>query len=75
MLYCDRFDVSEVTDVNKTSALSVMFVNYYFLYFSFKFQLNVSNRFHRLLMISVDLSDIAVLNIKGSNYHCIFSLI
>ena len=26
-------------------------------------------------MISVNLSDIAILNIKGSNYHCIISLI
>ena len=28
-----------------------------------------------LLMISVNLSDIAILNIKGSDYRCIISLI
>ena len=46
---------------------------WYFLSYSFKFQLNVCSKCHSLLMISVNLSDIAILNIKGSNYHCITS--
>ena len=33
------------------------------------------NRCHDLLMMSINLIDIAVLNIKGSDYHCIISLI
>ena len=37
---------------------------------SFKFQPNVCNRCHDLLM-SMKLSDIAILNIKGSDYCCI----
>ena len=48
---------------------------WYFLNLSFKFQLNVCNRFHNLLMMSINLSDIAILNINGSDYHCIISLI
>ena len=28
-----------------------------------------------LLMMSINLSNIAILNIKGSDYHCIISLI
>ena len=36
---------------------------------------NVCNRCHDLLMISVNLSDIVILNIKGSYYLCIVSLI
>ena len=43
-------------------------------YYSFKFQPNVCNRCHNLLM-SLNLSDIAILNIKGSDYCCIISLI
>ena len=39
------------------------------------FQPNVCNRFHALLMVSVNLSNIAILNIKGSGYYCIISLI
>ena len=54
---------------------SVIFVHYwYFLNYSFKFQTYVCNRCHDLLMISMNLNDIAVLNIKGSDYRCIISL-
>ena len=48
---------------------------WYFLNYSFKFQPNVCNRCHDLLMISVNLSDIAILNINGSDYRCIISVI
>ena len=48
---------------------------WYFLNYSSKFQPNVCNRCHDLLMMSINLSDIAVLNIKGSDYCCIVSLI
>ena len=46
-----------------------------FLNHSFKFQPNVSNRCHELLMISINLSDIATLSIKGSDYRYIISLL
>ena len=39
---------------------------WYFLNFSFKFQPKVCNRCHDLLRISINLSHIAILNIKGS---------
>ena len=76
MLYCDRIDVSEGTDFNKTIASKECDVRHYlyFLNFSFKFQPNVCNRCHDLSMF-VNLSDIAILNIKGSDYRCIISLI
>ena len=77
MLYYDRIDVSEGIDVNKTSASKEYDICYYwyFLNYSFKFQPNVYNRCHDLLMMSMNLSDIAILNIKGSDYCCIISLI
>ena len=77
MLYCDRIDVSEGIDVNKTSASKEGDIchYWYFLNFSFKFQPNACNRFHDLLMMSMHLSDIAILNIKGSDYCCIICLI
>ena len=46
-----------------------------FLKHSFKFPPNVCNRCHDLLMMSINLCDIAILNIKGSDYCCIISLI
>ena len=77
MIYYDRFDVSEGIDVNKTSASKECDVCHYWYFsnFSFKFQPNVCNRCHDLLMMSINLSDIAILNIKGSDYRCIISLI
>ena len=77
MSYYDRTDVSEETDVNKISASKECDVCHYcyFLNYSFMFQPNVCNRCHDLLMMSMSLSDIAILNIKGSDYCCIISLI
>ena len=77
VLHFDKIDVSKGTDVNKTSASKECDVCYYwyFLNYSFKFQPNVCNRCHDLLMMSMNLSDIAILNIRGSNYRCIVSLI
>ena len=52
-----------------------IFHYWYFLNFSFKFQPSVCNRRHNSLMISVNFSDIVILNIKGTDYLCIISLI
>ena len=77
MIYYDRIDVSEGIDVNKTSASKECDVCHYWylLNYSFKFQPNVCIRCNSLLMMSIKLSDIAVLNVKGSDYHYIISLI
>ena len=42
---------------------------------AFQFQPNVCNRCHDLLMMYMNLGDIAVLNIKGSNYSFIISIL
>ena len=77
MIYYDRIDVSEGIDANKTSASKECDVchYWYFLNCSFRFQPNDCNRCYHLLMMSVNLSDIAILNIKGSDFRCIISLI
>ena len=69
-LYFDRIDFSEGIDINKTSASKESDVCHcwYFLSFSFKFQTHVCNRCHDLLMMSVNLSDVAILNIKSADY-------
>ena len=77
MLYFDRIDVSEGTDVNKTSESKECDICHYlnFLNKDFKFQPNFCNRCHNLLMMSMNLCDIVVLNIKSANYCCIINLI
>ena len=76
MLYDNRIDVAEGIDVNKTSESKECDVSHYlyFLNYSFKFQPNVCNRCHDLLMMPINLSDIAILNIKSSDYRCITRL-
>ena len=66
MLYYDRIGISEGIDVNKISASNKCDICYYwyFLKYSFKFQSNVCNRCHALLMMSMNLSDIATLTLK-----------
>ena len=77
MLYFDRIDASEGTDVNKTSASKECNIchYWYFLNFSFKPQPNVCNKCHDISMMSMNVSDIATLSIKGSGHCCIISLI
>ena len=71
MLCLDRLDVSEGIDVNKRSASKECDIchYWYFLNKGFKFQPNVCNICHDLLMMYMNLSDIAILNIKGSDYR------
>ena len=77
MLCYDRIDVSERIDVNKTNESKECNVchYWYFLIKRFKFQPNVCNGCHDLLMMSMNLSGIAILSIKGADYDCIISRI
>ena len=58
MLYFNRIDVTKRIDVNKTSASKECNICHYW-YFSncsFKFHPNVCNRWHYLLMMSMNLT-------------------
>ena len=75
MLYYDKIDVTEGTDVNKTHKSKECDVCHcwHFLHKGFMFWPNICNRYHDLLLMSVNLSDIAILSIKGANYWRIIS--
>ena len=77
MLCYDRTDVSEETEVNKASLSKECDAchYWYFLDYSFKFQPIVCNRCHDLLIMSINLSDIAILDFKAYDSRCIISLI
>ena len=66
MIYYDRINISQGINVNKASASKECDVCHYWYFsnYSFKFQPNVCNRYHGLLIMSINLSDIAILNIK-----------
>ena len=77
MLYYDRIEVSEGIDVNKKSESKECNICHYwhFLDKGFKFQLNICNGYHDLLMMTLNLSNTATLNIKSADYRCIMSLV
>ena len=60
--------------IRQANQKSVMFVTIG-IFFSkyFQFQPNVCNRCHDLLMMSINLSSVAILNIKVSDCRCIVS--
>ena len=73
MLYYDRIDFSKGIDVNNRSESKDCNILHfwYFLDYGFKFQPNVFNGCHDLLMKSMNLSDITILNNNGADYYCI----
>ena len=75
MLYFNIIDVSVGTYVKKTNKWKELDIchYWYFLNKGFKLQPNVCNRCYNLLIRSMNLSDIAILNVKGSDYCCIIS--
>ena len=75
MLYFERINVSKGIDVNKTSESKEcdIFLYWYFLNKSFRFQPNVFSRSHDLLMMLMNLSDITISNIKIDDCRCIIS--
>ena len=60
MLYYDRIDISEAIDVNESSESKECDIchYWYFLDKEFKFQQDVCNECHDVLMMSVNLSGI-----------------
>ena len=75
MLYYDRIDVSEEIDLNKTSASKEFGICHYWYFLNkvFKFQPYVCKKSHDLLMMSMKLSDIAILKIKNADYSYIIT--
>ena len=76
MLYYDRIDISEDSDVNKTcvSKECIICHYWYFLYEGFKFQPYVFNGCYYVLM-SLNFSNVAILNTEDIDYCCIINRI
>ena len=74
-LYFNRIDVSEGIEVNKANASKECIICYYwyFLDKGFKFQPDVCNRCHDVLIMSINLSSIAIGNILSVDYCCIIN--
>ena len=66
--------LNELMLIKQTNQKSVIFVTIgIFLDKGYKFQPNICNGCHDVSMMSMDLSGIAVRNIRGADYCCIIS--
>ena len=72
-LYYDRIDISEGTDEAIKSKDRDICLYCCFLNKGFKFQSYVCNRCQYLLIMSRNLKDIYILNIRNADYCCIIS--
>ena len=72
MLYYDRIDISEGIDLTKSKKTKECMISYYWLYnHGFKFQDSVWNGCHDLTILSVNISDIAIITVKNVDCCCI----
>ena len=66
MLYYDRIDISNGIDLAKSSnSKECMICHFFFFNCGFEFQDFVCNDCHDLTMLSVNISDIAVITVKS----------
>ena len=74
MLYYDRIDISEGIDLAKgNNSKECMICHYWFFNHGFSFQDSVCNGCHDLTMLSVNISDIAIITDKNVDYHFIIN--
>ena len=75
MLHYDRINVSEGIYVSKTSKSKEcdIYHYWYFLDKEFKFLPDVCNECDEVFMMSMNLSNFAILNIHGTDYYCIIN--
>ena len=72
MLYYDRIHISKEIDLVKSNnSKECMICHYFFFDHGFKFQDYVCNGCHDLTMLSVNISDIAIITVKNVDYRCI----
>ena len=73
MLQYKKIDVSEGTDVNKTSASKECELCHYWFFkdIGFKFEEHVCNKCHDLLTMAYSLKNIAILSAKGATFRCL----
>ena len=67
--------LKELMLIRQESQKSAIFITRYNLKKGFNFQPNVCNGCYDLLMMSMNLSNIAILNIKSGDYLCVVSRI
>ena len=71
-MYYDRIDLIEGTDAIKSYISTECMIFHHWLFnHGFKFEDSVCNGCHDLTMLTLNVSDIAIITVKGVEYCCI----
>ena len=71
MLYYERIDIIKGINLVKSSnSKECMICHYWFFNHGFEFQDSVCNGCHDLTMLSINISDIAIITVKNVDYRC-----
>ena len=71
-MYYDRIDISKgITLVKSNSSKEWMICHYWYFNHGFEFQDYECNGCHDLVMLSVNIIDIAIITVKNVDYRCI----
>ena len=74
MLYYDGIDMSDAIDFTKgNNSKECIICHYWFFNYGFKFQDYIWNVCHDLATLCLNISDIAIITVKGADYRCILS--
>ena len=72
MFYYNRIDLNQGVDAAKSVNRKKWIVCHYcFFNHGFKFQNSICNDCHDLVVLCLNISDIAIITIKGVDYRCI----
>ena len=72
MLYCDKIDISKGIDSSKRHRSKECMISYYsFSNHGFILHGSVCNGCHDLTILSLNISDIAIITVKNVDYCCI----
>ena len=74
MLKCDKIDISEEIDVNKTNASRQCDICHYWYFkdIGFKYKPYLCNDCHDLIQKTMNFNDVAIICVKGSAYRIHF---
>ena len=74
MLECDRIEISEGIDVNKTNASKECDICHYWYFkdIGFKYELYLCNGCHDLMRKAMSFNDVAIVYVKGNAYRTLF---
>ena len=74
MLKCDKIDISEEIDVNKTNASKQCDICHYWYFkdIGFKYKPYLCNDCHDLIQKTMNFNDVAIIYVKGSAYRIHF---